>query len=116
MYICTDPDCGQYGEKVNDFSWSYIEIRELGDGSYAACHAVVDLKDYTLDTLWKYCSGYYDSYEEMVATYGFRRALQVMAECVFEQLNFEEMEFNKTFETFEEANAFVTGWIQQGNQ
>lgn len=116
MYICTDPDCCQYGKKLSDFSWSYIEIREFGADTYVACHAEVDLKDYSLDDLWAYCSGYYDSYETMVATYGFRQAFQIMAECVFEQLVCDDMEFNMTFKTFADASAFVTDWIQKDNR
>ena len=80
-YTCTDPDCAQYMAKVTDTRYSYIEYREWF-GNYIVCHAVVDLQDYTLDEICTYCSSYYDSLEQMVADYGFRGALQIMAECM----------------------------------
>ena len=92
-YTCTDPDCAQYMAKVTDTRYSYIEYREWF-GNYIVCHAVVDLQDYTLDEICTYCSSYYASLEQMVADYGFRGALQIMAECIFEQLGFDDMEFN----------------------
>ena len=82
-YTCTDPDCAQYMAKVTDTRYSYIEYREWF-GNYIVCHAVVDLQDYTLDEICTYCSSYYASLEQMVADYGFRGALQIMAECIFE--------------------------------
>ena len=89
-YTCTDPDCAQYMAKVTDTRYSYIEYREWF-GNYIVCHAVVDLQDYTLDEICTYCSSYYASLEQMVADYGFRGALQIMAECIFEQLGFDDL-------------------------
>lgn len=114
-YICSDPDCSQYYRKVNDFVYAFIEIRELPLNGYAVCHSVVDIRDYSLDEMWDYCSGYYTSYEWMVAAYGLRESLHIMAECVFEQLNFDEMEFNAVQNSIEEADAFVRSWIEKHN-
>lgn len=114
-WICTDPDMAQYCYKVDDFTWSYIEARPYGiDGKgRVVSHAVVDIRDYTLDELWAYCSSYYGSYEEMVSQYGFREALHIMAECVFEQLSFEEMEINVEQIDMGKAIKFIHSWISE---
>lgn len=111
-YICTDPDCAQYVWKMSDGRYSCIEYRELPN-SYVVCHAVVDLQDYSLDEICTYCSGYYSSLEQMVRTYGFRGALQVMAECIFEQLSFNEMEFNVEQESEGAAIKFIHKWMRK---
>lgn len=110
-WVCTDVDTAQYCKKIDDFSWSYIEARELGTGGCVVCHAVVDLRDYTLDEAWQYCSEYYMSFEQMVGNYGFRDALMVMAECIFEQLDFDDMEFNVEKQSIGEAIMFIYEWI-----
>ena len=94
--------------------YSFVEIRPLDSDkdSFVVCHSVVDLRDYNLDELWEYCSGYYTSYEQMVESYGFRGALQIMAECVFEQLSYSGMEFNAAQDSKSSAVAFLLDWIQ----
>lgn len=91
-WICTDPDTHQYCKKITDHSWVFYELRHLLrdtpngiDETPVVCYGAIDLYDYTLDEIWEVCSAYYDSFEDMVATYGFRSALQIMAECIFEQ-------------------------------
>lgn len=110
-WVCTDPDCSQYSKQINDYSWSYIEIREIDD-QWVVCHSIIDLRDYSFDELWDICSGYYQSYEDMVEIYGFREALHVMAECIFEQLGFIDMEFNASYPNNQEADSFVQSWIK----
>lgn len=110
-YTCTDPDCAQYMAKVTDTRYSYIEYREWF-GNYIVCHAVVELQDYTLDEICTYCSSYYDSLEQMVADYGFRGALQIMAECIFEQLGFDDMEFNAEQKSEGAAIKFIHEWMK----
>lgn len=110
-YICTDSDCAQYGAKISDARYSYIEYRDWF-GRYIVCHAVVDLTDYSLDEIVRYCSAYYTSLEQMVADYGFRGALKVMAECIFEQLDFDEMEFNAEQKSEGAAIKFIHEWIK----
>lgn len=112
-WVLTDPDCNQYGKQLSDFSWSYIESRLLGNGEYAVSQAVVDLQDYSLDEWEEYISGYYKSIEEVVSSYGFRKALQIIAESIFEQLDFDEVESNWTFKLCEDAFDFIYGWIQK---
>lgn len=109
-YACTDPDCAQYMAKVTDTRYSYIEYREWF-GNYIVCHAVVDLQDYTLDEICTYCSSYYASLEQMVADYGFRGALQIMAECIFEQLGFATWSLmqNKKVKA-PQSSSFTNGW------
>lgn len=110
-YTCTDPDCTQYMAKVTDTKYSYIEYREWF-GNYIVCHAVVDLQDYTLGEICTYCSSYYASLEQMVADYGFRGALQIMAECIFEQLGFDDMEFNAEQKSEGAAIKFIHEWMK----
>lgn len=110
-YVCTDPDCAQYMAKISDTVYSYIEYREWFDG-YIVCHAVVDLKDFSLDEIYAYCSPYYSSLEQMVQDYGFRGALQIMAECIFEQLGVNEMEFTAEQRNEGAAIRFIHEWMQ----
>jgi len=110
-WICTDPDCAQYCRQNDDFSWSYIEARELFDGHWAVSYAIVDLRDYSLDELWSYCGQYYNSFEQIIEDYGFRKGLQIMSECVFEQLVFDEMEFNAEQKNLGTAIKFIHKWM-----
>lgn len=116
-WVCTDTDTLQYCKKVDDYSWSYIEARtalsqeDVYREIVVVCHAVVDIRDYTLNDLWQYCSGYYNSFEQMVQQYGFREAIRIMTECVFEQLSFDDMEFNIEQSDFGEANNFIHKYI-----
>lgn len=110
-YICADPDCAQYIAKITDTRYSCIEYREWF-GDYIVCHAVVDLQDYTLVEIRAYCSPYYDSLEQMVADYGFCGALQIMAECIFEQFSFDDMEFNAKQKSEGAAIKFIHEWMK----
>ncbi len=110
-YTCTDPDCSQYMAKISDTTYSYIEYREWFD-IYIVYHAVVDLKDYSLDEICAYCSPYYSSLEQMVRDYGFRGALQIMTECIFEQLDIDEMEFVTGQKSEGAAIKFIHEWMK----
>lgn len=55
---------------------------------------------------------YYASLEQMVADYGFRGALQIMAECIFEQLGFDDMEFNAEQKSEGAAIKFIHEWME----
>ena len=112
-YTCTDPDCAQYMAKISDTRYSYIEYRELC-GEFVVCHTIVDLLDYSLGDILNYCSGYYYSLEQMVADYGFRGTLRIMAECIFEQLGLGEMEFNKEFKSSGAAIKYIHNWMKEG--
>lgn len=106
-YICSDSDCAQYYRRINDYTFVFIEIRELFTEEYIACSSTIDIRGYGLDELWDYCSCYYPSFEDMVAEYGLRETLHIIAECIFEQLDFSEMELSLRFETWDDAEAFV---------
>lgn len=67
---------------------------------------------HTLDEICTYCSSYYASLEQMVADYGFRGALQIMAECIFEQLGFDDMEFNAEQKSEGAAIKFIHEWMK----
>ena len=44
-YICTDPDCQQYGRKESNYCWHYIQC--VDDGPFnAVVSATIDLHDY----------------------------------------------------------------------
>lgn len=111
IYTCTDPDCAQYFAKISDTRYSYIEYRQWF-GKYIVCHAVVDLIDYSVSDITQYCSTYYDSLEQIVADYGFCGALQIMAECIFEQLTFDDMEFNVEQNTEGAAIKWIHEWMK----
>lgn len=119
-WICTDPDSLQHSKQLNDHTWSYIETRNTPEETErgvdyfpVVVHAVIDLHDYTLDEIWDVCSGYYQSFEEMVEQYGFREALHIVAECIFEQMRFDEMEFCAKQNGIEEAEKFIRDWMKE---
>lgn len=111
-WICTDSDTSQYCRKINDYSYEFIEIREA-ISEYVVCTVSIDIRDYSLDELWNYCSGYYCSYEQMVEQYGFREAIRIIAECVFEQMGYDEMEYNFIQDSFDKAIKFVHKYIHK---
>lgn len=91
---CTDPDCAQYCRKIDDMRYECIEVRHCGL-RYCVCREDIDLRYFEFDEVWNYCSSYYSSFEQIVNDYGFRKAFQIMAECIFEQTPAFEMYFVK---------------------
>lgn len=79
---CTDPDTGQWGRKINDFTWEYFDN---GDGPEDAI--TINLRHYTIAQI-----------EDAIQTYGYSLVpgvefiykqcddsfLQIIAECLFE--------------------------------
>lgn len=119
-WFCTDPDTHQYCKPVNDHSWEFCELRhELKETSRGVvsipivCLSFVDLHDYPLDDIWEICSGYYESFEQMVETYGFREALCIMAECIFEQTSLSEVSAFR-FDTDESAVQMIQERVRGG--
>ena len=114
-YTCTDPDCSQCRAKISNTRYSFIEYREWF-GKYIVCHAVVDLQDYSLDEIYGYCSAYCCksdiSVDRIIEDYGFREALAIMAECIFESLSFDEMEFNSEQRSEGAAIKFIHEWME----
>lgn len=113
FWACTDPDCGQHRHQSSDFVFYFVEIRELPDERFAVVGAPVDLRDYTLDELWDICKPYYESYEQMVAAYGFRDTFAIAAECVFEQMRFDDMEVTREADDYDAATAALEALKQQ---
>lgn len=113
QYVCTDSDGAQHAAKISDARYGYIEYRPYCD-TYIVCHAVVDLQDYSLDEICEYCAAYYDSLEKIVGDYGFREALRIITECIFEQLTESQMEFTVERPTEEAAEEFIRQWVQNG--
>lgn len=99
---CTDPDCSQYCRKIDDMRYEYIEVRNFGL-RYCVCKEDIDLRYFSFDEIWDYCSKYYSSFDEIVNGYGFREAFKVMAECIFEQTPAFEMYFVKEVCTVSEG-------------
>lgn len=110
-YVCTDSDCAQYRAKISDTEYSLIEYRRYPD-SYVVCQAWVDINDCSLDELETYVSPYYGSLDRMVADYGLRGSMPVIAECIFEQFGPSDMEFNLEFETEQDARNYIECWIK----
>ncbi len=104
-WICSDPDCSQYCLKESDYIYRLIEIREYPDENtpYVVCYGIIDLSDYELDELESFCEGYYDSLTEVFDTYG-TDAMQIIAECVFEQTQGSELNFGALQHSLAEAN------------
>ena len=111
-WICTDPDCYQYSKQMDDVTWNYIQMQEIYNGEFVVSQNVIWLTDYSIDDIESCCNGYYDSLEKIVEIYGFREALHIMAECIFEQLAFDAMNFNIKFPTEEKAKQYIEAWIK----
>lgn len=109
-WFCTDSDCDRIRRQIDDFTWSYIGPRELDNGHWVVSYATIDIRDYSLDELWAFCAPDYNSFEEIVELHGFRDALCVMSECVFEQLGFDDMEFNSEQQNLRSAIEFIKEW------
>ena len=117
-WFCTDPDTHQHCKPISDHSWWFCELRhDFKDTNRSVisiplvCRARIDLHDYSLDEIWDICSGYYDSFEQMVEQYGFRQSLQIMAECIFEQTSTCEMSAHR-FDTEEEAIKMIADLVK----
>lgn len=111
-WICTDPDCSQYCKRLSKFVFDFIEIREFPGSNgeqYGICTETIDLNEYSFAEMWEYCSGYYNSFEEIVNTYGFKNSFQIVAECIFEQSSLCDV----VEPEFEKANDFVLKWVKK---
>lgn len=113
-WICSDPDCCQYCWKESDYMYRFIEIREYPDENtpYVVCQGDIDLSDFELDELESFCAGYYDSLTEVFDTYG-TEAMQIIAECVFEQTQVSELNFGALQHSLAEAQEFVENWLEE---
>ena len=94
--------------------YRFIEIRECQDDNtpYVVCYGIIDLSDYELDELESFCAGYYDSLTEIFDTYG-TEAMQIIAECVFEQTLVSELNFGALQHSFAKAQEFVQNWLEE---
>lgn len=95
-WICTDPANAKFTKKLNDFKFSFLEVRQenwLGEDWDVVCYAVVDLQkqNFSFGDLWTYLRDRYESFEQTVFRYGVCDALHVMAEYVFDATDLEDM-------------------------
>lgn len=113
-WILTDPDCCQYGKKLGDGKWWYIELREVGDFEnpfYWVYATQIDLEYYTDDEIVDYITGYYDDVMQIREIYG-NDANQIIAECIFECLPAIEHTFVKEMQLESDAVGFIQMFIQ----
>ena len=113
-WILTDPDCYQYGKKLGDRSWWYIELREVGDFDspfYWVYATQIDLEYYTDDEVSDYITGYYDDVEQIREIYG-ENANQIIAECIFECISAAEHTFVKEMKFEADAIDFIHKFIE----
>lgn len=110
-YVCTDSDCAQHQGKLSDMEYSMIEYREY-PGSYVVCQGFIDLTDFDFDEMEAMVAPYYGSLDTIAHEYGFWGAFPIIAECVFEQMGFSEMEFNREVKTEQEARDYIKQWIK----
>ena len=92
-WILTDDDSSQYLKPIGEGRYDCIEVRRLQDDKYAVARATLDLDVLPREELESVVETYYDSVDEVFGTYGELGAAQVMAECLFEQLPKDEMDF-----------------------
>jgi hypothetical protein len=82
-FICTDSATGQYGRKIENWSYEFYE----GDKE-----EIIDLEDYTTEDIQKHISGYGYSLNPASSYFIFdiykdkETVNWVIAECIFENI------------------------------
>lgn len=109
-FVCTDPDCSQYVMEISFTSYLFIEYVELSD-EFAVRFSRIDLTDYSVEEILDYCKSYYCSLESIVSAYRFKDSFRIIAECIFEQLDFSETD-NAEFATEKDAIEFIHKWME----
>lgn len=112
-WILIDIDCYQYCKKIDNNSYWYIELREVGDFEnpfYLAYATQIDLEFYTDDEIANNVKWFYDDVEQIRDIYG-NDANQIIAECIFECLAVAEHTFVKTFQCEADAVNFIHQFI-----
>ena len=104
MWMCTDSDNAQYCKRweENPNIFSFMEVRQIGD-RYAVVHATIDLECYTALDQEEECEAYYDSLYEIINDYGWFKAAQIIAECIFENTPTSDMSALSCWSTESEA-------------
>lgn len=129
VWKLTDDDSQQHCQRLNDTAFSFIELVDAPDwaigygdepGCYIVFHDVIDLRDYTLPELQTICHAFYgpsdDPIREIINEYGTMNAMQIIAECVFESIPYENMEFCAKRKTYEEAKQFMEDWMKEADR
>jgi len=93
MWICTDSDNAQYclRSEENPDEFTLMEVRPFGKRKYAVVRGIVDTSDYSAHEMEEICKAYYDSLFEIVDSYGWYSAAQIIAECIFEGMPTSDM-------------------------
>jgi len=108
-YSLIDIDSCQYGKKISDTEYSYIQCEEYPN-SVVVRESTIELGDYAQDDMESSVSRYYDSIEEMKVQYPDCYN-QIIAECIFEQEQVLESGGAWEFDTVEGAESFIREWI-----
>lgn len=115
-WICTDSDCSQYCRKLRKRKYQFVEILSFGyvesDTMYTVKSAFIDLNDYTKEEVEKIISSYYGSLEALYNYYSDEDAEEIIAECIFEEMN-DGSETTHGMMTRNEAEKFIKRYISQ---
>lgn len=93
--------------------FAYAEVRIIAPESYVFCTEEIDISDYSEKEINDIITTYYlGGIQEIMSTY-HEKTNQIIAECIFESLQLEEMSFiSISFSSEDEAASALEKYIQ----
>lgn len=82
-WICTDPDCNQWGRKVGERTYEFKQDNKYGEVVVTE-QLTIDLNEWTPPEIEDHLSAYDWSIEQLKEENDLEDAEWLMAECIFE--------------------------------
>jgi len=106
-WICADPDSSQYVRMIDRYKYELIEARECVD-KFRVVTAIIDHEQYLVEEVEEYLKYYdYNSLQQVTEIYGIEDAPKIVSECIFENLDYAEVELLGEFKSFDYAEKFI---------
>ena len=116
-FILTDNSCWQYQKKLSGRSFLMIQADEIPDGTYVVYATTVDLDEYTDEQIWENVESYYPSMEELEKACNDKNEMDgIIAECIFEQMPWNEAEDYWEASNEAEAEKIIIRFIQDNGR
>jgi len=84
VWTLTDPSFNQYGRKISDELYEFMEDVKYPDGTVQHIRETVNLNDYTEDQIIDVLCSYGYDYEEIKKSWKEKDVEWIIAECLFE--------------------------------